>query len=465
LDKARARRLSWPLALLAAAALACSVLSPRAATPTPTRAPSATSAATETAPAETAAPSATTPPTATATPAVTGAATDTAAPSDTAAASDTAAPSDTAAASDTALPGATGTPAAAETAPVTSTTGAGGAPYFLAYVKDGQLLVSDVSGGAVGGTTQYTQAGVNDGVYDLVWSPDGQSIAFVGTPSGGDAHLYVVYAVGAGTPVDLGLGSQPSWSPDSQRIVYVREGNIWLTTVDTPQPKALTAKTNWGWGRPVFTPAGDALVVSGQPSDNMGAQGNTSFDLERLPLDGSGTLTPLPGFTQKVNGRLPYDLRFSPDGTRLAFSTSWHLSACAAAGLYYVVNADGSGLTQLSSPQLSALLQPNSDFYYTVLGYAWQPNSKGLLIASMVLDCTNFAGTRLGNTLSEIDLTGHETVISSGLYCSPSYDRTGQLIAVAQPSDNGGPGSVAIYDTSGHPVIDVGAGSLPAFQP
>jgi WD40 repeat protein len=327
------------------------------------------------------------------------------------------------------------------------------------------LLVTDVTGGAVGGTTQYTQAGVNDGVYDLVWSPSGEFIAFTSAGSGRDAHVFVVFAVGAGTPVDLGPGGQPSWSPDSARIAFVRDGNVWITPVDNPQPQQLTNEQNWAWGRPIFTPAGDALVVSGQPFSNMGAQGNTEFDLETLALDGSGARTPLPGMTAKIDGRLPYDLRFSPDGSKLAFSTSWHLSACASAGQYYVANADGSEMTQLSSPQLSALLQAGQDFYYLVEGYAWNRQSNGLLISSFVIDCTNFAGTHLGENLSAVTLIGNENVLSTGFYASPSYDRTDSFIAVGQPDQQGGAGQVLLLDFGGHPVATVGPGDLPQMQP
>jgi dipeptidyl aminopeptidase/acylaminoacyl peptidase len=436
----RPHRLLALLALLSLPALACSLLAPAAPTATVTPSgipPTVTLAARATVP-PTDIPSPTLAPTE---PPATAAATETAAPS----------------ATDTAEPAASDTPEATQSGQDKLS--------FVAYVNKGQLLVTDVTAGVVGGTTQYTQDGVNDGVYDLVWSPSGEFIAFTSAGSNRDAHVYVVYAVGAGTPVDLGLGSQPAWSPDSARVAFVRDGNIWITPVDNPQPQQLTSQQNWGWGRPVFTPAGDALIVSGQPFNNMGAQGNTEFDLETLALDGSGTLTPLPGMTAKIEGRLPYDLRFSPDGAKLSFSTSWHLSACASAGQYYVANADGSQMTQLSSHQLSALLQPGQDFYYLVEGYAWNPHSDGLLITSFVIDCTNFAGTHLGENLAAVTLTGQEKVLSTGFYASPSYDRGGSLIAVGQPDSQGGTGQVLLLDQGGQPVATVGPGDLPQMQP
>ncbi|MEP7358634.1 MAG: hypothetical protein ABI847_15405 [Anaerolineales bacterium] len=411
---------SLPLALLAAAALACSVFNPGGG---PTNAP----------------------PTASNTPS----AADTT-PSPTPAASDTPAP----AATTEAAPSPTTAPATATTPPQT----------LLAYVQDGEVIVADVTGSVMAGTVQLTQPGVNDGVYDIHWAPSGALIAFV-SATGGDPHIYVADPAGANPPVDLGLGSQPSWSPDSTRLVYVRTGNIWLTAVDNPQPAALTDKENWGWGRPIFNPAGDGLVVSGAPFEQMGAQGNTEFTFSTLPLDGSGVLTPLAGMTQPVEGRLPYDLRFSPDGQKLAFFTSWHLSACQSAGAYYVLNADGSGLLTLNSPAMEALVTPNTDITYIGFGYAWKPASDGLLISSVVIDCTNFAGTQLGAQLSSLGLDQQETLVATGMYSSPSYDRSGSLIAVAQQADNTSPSEVVVLAPNGDLVLDVGAGGQPAFQP
>ncbi|MCC6191530.1 MAG: PD40 domain-containing protein [Anaerolineales bacterium] len=362
-----------------------------------------------------------------------------------------------------ASPSATPTVAAGPAQP--APTPAPGATSFVAYLRAGHLLVTDVTGGVLGGTTQYTRAGVDDGVYDFVWSPSGQFIAFTSAASG-VPHVYVVYAVGAGTPLDLGPGGQPGWSPDSTRLAYVNEDNLWLTDIEGAVPQPLTAQTNWAWGRPTFTPDGSALVVTGNSRDNLGAQGNTEFTPSLLPLDGSGTLTPLPGIDHPIGGRLPYDLQFSPDGQKLAFSTSFHLSACATQGQYYLANADGNDLRELYSPSLRALLSPGQETYPIGFGFAWTPESDALLLQGVVVNCSpDNPGQQLGAQLSLVDLAEQESLIVPGFFSAPSFDRTGALFAAARSADPASPGQVQIFSRAGEVVLEVGEGNGPRFQP
>jgi hypothetical protein len=377
-------------------------------------------------------------------------------------------------ATDTLVPDITPTTGTTEV-PATPTQGSASGGQFLAYISNGQLLVTDVTNNVKGGTTQYTVAGVSDQVTDLVWSPSGEFIAFVAAPQG-DQHVFYIFALGQSSPTDLGPGSAPAWSPDSQSLAYVGgtypDNNIWITSVETPAPHQLTSQTNYAWGRPAFTPDGQSLVVAGADRNNMGAQGNTQFTLEYLELDGSGTRTPLPGAAFMDGVRLPQDLRFSPNGSSLAFSTSSHISACAAPGAYYVISQNSTAPLELVSPSLKSFIDPGNERYNSGLSYAWTAASDGLVALGQVIDCAANSPTSgqiiAGPQMSVLGLDGSERTIIPGFFFGISMDRTGNLIAAAH-FQNGfqdlNP-NVEIYSAqTGQLVLPVGPGNSPQFQP
>jgi hypothetical protein len=337
------------------------------------------------------------------------------------------------------------------------------------------LLVADVTNNVKGGTTQYSVAGESDQVTDLVWSPSGEFVAFVAAPKG-DQHVFYIYALGQSSPTDLGPGNAPAWSPDSQSLAYVGgtypNNNIFVTAIENPAPRQLTSETNYAWGRPAFTPDGQSLVVAGADRNNMGAQGNTNFTLEYLELDGSGTRTPLPGAAPMDGVRLPYDLRFSPNGAYLAFSTSSHISACAAPGAYYVISPNGTAPQELVSPSLKSAIDPSNERYNSGLSYAWTATSDSLVALGQVIDCAANSPTSgqiiAGPQMSILGLDGSERTIIPGFFYGLSVDRTGNLIAAAH-FQNGfqdlNP-NVEIYSAqTGQLVLSLGPGSDPQFQP
>lgn len=345
---------------------------------------------------------------------------------------------------------------------------------FIAYESNGELLVTDVTGGVQGGTTQYTVAGESDQVTDIAWSPSGEFVAFTSAAKG-EPHLFYIYALGQSSPIDLGPGSSPAWSPDSTSLAYIRgtfpDDNIWMTAIENPSPFQLTFATNYGWGKPVFAPDGSSLIVAGADRNNMGASGNTSFTLESLVTIGGGTHMPLPGATPLEGVHLPYDMRFSPDGRKLAFSTSYHLSACAAPGAYYVSNADGSNRQELISPSLKGAIDPSKEYYHVGLGYAWSAASDALVIFGNIVDC-DFNSPTVGQSIagpqmSILGLDGNERLIIPGTFFGMSMDRSGTLIAASHYQDHQDPNPMLeIYSAqTGQLTLALGPGRNPQFQP
>ena len=159
---------------------------------------------------------------------------------------------------------------------------------------------------------------------DPALSPDGQRVAFAwdgGTAVPGEEPQFDVYVQPAegGAPIRLTMHPadelSPAWSPDGERVAYVRcgaGGECGVHVVDagggaeeTLIPAGDLAITDLVW-----SPNGQRLAFSGR----RGRQG--AFSLHLLPLDGSA-----PQRLTSPASTYPGDLApaFSPDGQQLAF--------------------------------------------------------------------------------------------------------------------------------------------------
>ena len=134
------------------------------------------------------------------------------------------------------------------------------------------------------------------------WSPDGTRIAFTGVPRRhGTPSVHIVGADGS-DQTSVGLGANPRWSPDGSRIAFVDHGDTGST-----------------WE-----------IVSVNPDGT-----------DPTPLSRTGPET------------IPTGLVWSPDGRFIAFSSSHD-----GDDEIYVVNADGTGQTQLTHNDFFADTDP-----------------------------------------------------------------------------------------------------------
>src|SRR5215207_4506767 len=198
------------------------------------------------------------------------------------------------------------------------------------------------------GKTNLTNTpGEGDGVQELspAWSPDGSKIAFGSVPDGVHFDIYVMNADGSGVTQLTTAGEEfrPAWSPDGSKIAYdsYRDGNfeIYVMNADGSNQTNLTNTPGlFGEGvqelRPAWSPDGSKIAF-----DRTSDSGNTS-DIYVMNADGSGV-------TQLTTAEGEHNPAWSPDGSKITYD-SYHPLDSGNTDIY-VMNADGSGQTNLTN--------------------------------------------------------------------------------------------------------------------
>ena len=205
--------------------------------------------------------------------------------------------------------------------------------------------------------------------FSPAWSPDGKSIAFLGTAESGRAQLFVqgLDAAAAvpvtGSELRLGTGSPPFWSPDS-RSIYFR-------CAQESQPFGLCRVPAGGGASVLLQSNVQSATIS--PDGKTLAMWPTGLDLQNLtvwiaapPESPRKKYEPMPFHaTQVYNNPM---IAFSPDGKQIQLS----------------VAQEGRGETSWILPwppgQGRAIFESATDFTFTPQS-SWMPDSRHVLFA------------------------------------------------------------------------------------
>jgi TolB protein len=171
---------------------------------------------------------------------------------------------------------------------------------------------------------------------DPAWSPDATRLA-ISSNRDGDDDIYVLDATGTGAATNLTDGgttrdTQPDWSPGGKRIVFVRDGDVYVVPVAGGTPQRLVRGHD-----PVWSPDGSSIAFT------------RSGDILVMDADGSGAHTVL----QDAD---PFGLDWSPDGTSLVFAAN---GLSDDGGFHiYVMDAEGTGVQQVTGDDIAEDFSP-----------------------------------------------------------------------------------------------------------
>jgi len=160
------------------------------------------------------------------------------------------------------------------------------------------------------------------------WSPDGSKITF-----SWNLEIHVMNADGSGVRQVTNTGRnalQPSWSPDGTQLLYVAGGALWMINTDGTGPVNLNDRYGlpFGVGYPVWSPDGSKIAFAGFDSDYS--------HVYVINADGTG----LTGLTSDSSSGDAYP-DWSPDGAKIVF---WKRFSVPEESVY-TIDADGSGQT------------------------------------------------------------------------------------------------------------------------
>ena len=228
------------------------------------------------------------------------------------------------------------------------------------------------------GETRVTQAPSSRMDLHSTWSADGSWVAFTEL-SGDRGRIMTMRADGSARTNLTADGAYydlvPSISPDGSRIAYTsdRSGHYEVYTIaadGTDERRITTSPSSVTFVGPKYSPDGTKLLVAMRESST-----NTHQDLYILNADGTGTPQRLTTGVNNAEGRA-----WSPDGTRIVFNDMVN-----GVGQIFVINANGTGLTQIATNSASTPPFNPGGFFPTMRGDvtpAWSPDGGWIAFAS-----------------------------------------------------------------------------------
>lgn len=204
------------------------------------------------------------------------------------------------------------------------------------------------------GVTNLTNNAAQD--FSPFWIPDGSGIAFSSDRDG----VYAVYVVNpdgseparllfSGFEGGTFLGEGLAFSSDGHLVAYAQSEDIYVANADGTGVRNVSNSPDVRDYPPVWSPDGSRLAF---PAHSLGDEvnGTQNIHIVVVNADGSG----LTSITSTSTG-LGQALSWSPDGTRITVTSSRAGREMAI----YVVHPDGTGFTKLSDDAYAPAWSPD----------------------------------------------------------------------------------------------------------
>jgi TolB protein len=277
-------------------------------------------------------------------------------------------------------------------------------------------------------------------IAELAHGLPGDRIAFEGHSD----YLILSIDAGGANLTQLGVGRYPAWSPDGERIAFLRDtidsldvySDIWIMAADGADPVPLELPLlGFGLiGGIAWSPDGTRIAFGSHPSSLPQNHGIWVVD-----ADGTDPV-------KLVSGSGP---AWSPDGSQIAYSRQ---RAGGDSAEIWVMDADGTNPTWLISDGF---------------GPAWSPDGTEIAFTRMVVDAEHDKGLS-AVALAVMNADGSSSVelsAGSSFGVHPSWSPDGSRIAFHQLFEFGTDPRIWIIDADGNNKALLTKGRNPSWSP